>query len=378
MTARMLRAGVAAVAAVACAATGAVAADGAARSKGDVRIFAKVPAPGYPALTLVTPDHTVYVGTFTGASGDTTGPSKVFAYSSAGKLLDTYRVRGQEDGAAHAVQVAERDRRGRLYLLDQAPPRVLVLNPRTGRQHTYATFSDVPSCTSANTSGNCSNTAGDNPPEPDYAAWLPGGSLVVTDYAQQLLWQVPPGGGKARVWMNDLQLDGEQFGPAGILMRPNHRSLFLTISSAGALTGDNASTGKLYRIRVDSAGHALRLRRLWASNPAEAPDGFALSRHHHLYVALSGPSGNAVAELARNRLGHWREIWRTPGTAAEGQAQSVPWDTPTSAQFLGSRLLVTNQAFFTEDSSHWAIFDVKTNERAAPHFVPRRAGQSPR
>src|SRR3954466_11548534 len=87
-------------------------ADDAGRAKGDVRVFARIPSPGYPALSLVTPKGKVYVSTFTGASGDTTGPSKVFAFSSTGKRLRTYRVTGQTPGAAHAVQVAERDRRG--------------------------------------------------------------------------------------------------------------------------------------------------------------------------------------------------------------------------------------------------------------------------
>ena len=56
----------------------------------------------------------------------------------------------------------------------------------------------------------------------------------------------------------------------------------------------------------------------------------------------------------------------------------MAWDTPTSAQFLGRRLLVTNQAYFSGDSSNWAVLDVTVKERAAPHFVPRRAGQPPR
>jgi sugar lactone lactonase YvrE len=378
---RRLQVAVAAAVAIASAVTGVAAADGASRAKGDVQVFAKVPAPGFPALTLVTPHRDVYVGTFTGASGSTTGPSKVFRYSDTGKLLHTYRIKGQEDGAVHAIQVAERDRRGRLYLLDQSPARVLVLNPRTGRQRAYATFADVPSCSTVSAPADCSNTAGDNPPEPDYAAWLPGGSLVVTDYAQQLLWQVPPGGGKAHVWMNDLPLNGEQFGPAGIVMRPSHRSLLMTLSATAPGTGgaDPTSTrGKLFRIGVDSSGHAGALRQLWVSGTGEAPDGFALSRRGHVYVALSGPSGNAVAEVVKDSLGHWQEVWRTPGSAAEGESQPVPWDTPTSAQFLGRRLLVTNQAFFTEDSSHWAVLDVMTHERAAPHFVPRHAGRPPR
>jgi sugar lactone lactonase YvrE len=356
----------------AAAGTAASAAD---RPRGDTRVFARVPAPGYPSLSHVAPDGRVYVGTFTGVTGDTTGPSKVFAYSDRGRLLRTYTVRGQKAGAAHGVQVAAHDRRGRLYLLDQSPARVVVLNPRTGAQHTWATFRDLPQCQAVTRPAACSNTVADNPPEPDYAAWLPDGSMVVTDYAQQLIWRVPPRGGRARVWMNDLRLDGEQFGPAGIVMLPSHRSLLLTVSAGGVLTSgvaDNAATGKLYRIRIDAAGHAQRLTQLWASRPGEAPDGFAVSRAGHVYVALSGPAGNAVAELRADAQGHWSEAWRTPATPVDALTAPVPWDTPTSVQFLGDRLLVTNQAYFTGDSSHWVVFDVAAHEPGLATYVPRR------
>ena len=369
----MTRRTTAVVVALLCLLTGVAAAGDGGRAKGDVRVFAKVPSPGYPALSLVTPRGKVYVSTFTGVNGDTTGPSRVFKYSDTGKLLRTYRIKGQTAGAAHAVQVAERDRRGRLYLLDQNPARVLRLNPRTGRQHTYATFRDVPTCTAASKPDACSNSSSDNPPEPDYAAWLRDGSLVVTDYTQQLIWRVPPGGGKAHVWMNDPALNGEQFGPAGIVMRPNHRSLLMTLSATAPSGGADPATtrGKLFRIRVDAGGHAVRLRQLWSSDPADAPDGFALSRKGHVYVALSG--GNAVAEVAKSSIGNWREVWRTsPDTGTD-----VAWDTPTSAQFLGRRLLVTNQSYFAGDSSNWAVLDVAVHERAAPHFVPRHAGRRP-
>jgi sugar lactone lactonase YvrE len=248
------------------------------------------------------------------------------------------------------------------------------LDPRTGRQRTWATFADVPTCSSAGAPQECSNTLADNPPEPDYAAWLPDGSMVVTDYAQQLLWRVPPGGGRARVWLNDLQLDGEEFGPAGIVLRPNHRSLLLMVSASIGVNDPDpdrtAARGALYRIRIDSSGHPTDLARLWRSGPGEAPDGFALARSGHVYVALSGPAGNAVAELARGPLGHWHEVWRVPGTAVDGATQPVPWDTPTSAQFLGDRLLVTNQAYFTGNTADMVVFDVAVGERAAPSYRP--------
>lgn len=348
---------------------------------GAVRVFAHVPSPGYPALTLVAPGgrrmgRRVYVSTFTGVNGGTPGPSKVFAYSPGGKLRRTYVLRGETPGADnHAVQVAARDRRGRLYLLDQQPPRIVRLDPRTGRQRTWATFRDLPTCSAANRPNNCSNTVSDNPPEPDYATWLPDGSMLVTDYAQQLIWWVGRHGGRARVWVNDARFDGEQFGPAGIVLAPHHGSIYLTVSAGGVTTSGTShdtTTGKLYRVWIDSAGHPKKIRQLWASGRAQAPDGFAMSRAGRIFVALSGPSGNCVAELARGSHGHFHVARRFPATAAAGAASSPPWDTPTSVQFLGRSILVTNQAYFTGDASHMVVFRVAVGQRGQPIYVPRR------
>lgn len=356
----------------------AMAVRGSDNSTGTARVFAHVPPPGYPALTLVTPDQkTVYVSTFTGVNGGTPGPSKVFAYSARGKLRHTYVLRGQTRGASnHAVQVAARDRQGRLYLLDQTPPRIVRLDPRTGRQRTWATFADVPTCAAANRPANCSNSAVDNPPEPDYAAWLPDGSMLVTDYAQQLIWHVGRRGGKAHVWLNDARLDGEMFGPAGILLAPNHRAVYLTVSAGPISTSggsqDNASSGNLYRIRIDSAGHPVKLSEVWSSGAAEAPDGFALSRSGHIFVALSGPSGNAVAELAQQGGGSFHVVRRIPSSTAAGESSSPPWDTPTSVQFLGRSILVTNQGYFTGTTSHMVVFRVLVGQRGERIFVPSR------
>jgi sugar lactone lactonase YvrE len=342
-----------------------------AATPGRVSVFAHIGQPGYPALSLVAP-HRVYVSTFTGAASGSTAPSKVFAYSRRGHLERTYRVRRETPGTDHAVQVAARDRQGRLYLLDQKPARVVRLDPRTGRQSTYATFADVPTCQATGRDSGCSNSVTDNPPEPDYAAWLPDGSMIVTDYAQQLLWRVPPGGGKAKIWLNDARFDGEQFGPAGIVLLPGRRSLLVT-DAAGGLTprgGNDATSGRLYRIRINAADAATRIQQVWVSARGDAPDGFAVSRSGDVVVALAGPSANDVVELAPRRHGNWRQVWRVP--SATGAAQPVPWDTPTSVQFLGHRLLVTNQAYFTGDSSHWAVFSIRTGQRGARIFRPAR------
>jgi sugar lactone lactonase YvrE len=345
------------------------------RARGNIRVFAHIAAPGEPSLTLVTPHHKVYVGTFEDVEGSDTSPSKVFKYAASGKLLKTYVIHGQTPGAAHGVQVAARDRHGRLYILDQMPSRLIVLNPRTGRQRNYATFADVPTCTAAHPK-NCSNTVNDGAPEPDYAAWLPDGSLLVTDYSQQLVWRVPPHGGKAHVWLNDKVLDGEVFGPAGIVLMPHHRSLLMTVASGGITSAsptDNPVKGRLYRVRLTGRHKPGKLHLLWSSAAGEAPDGFAVSRsRRHVYIAMAGPN-SSVVEVAHGATG-WKTAWKVPKTANGAGESPVPWDTATSVQFLGQRILVTNQAYFTGISSHWVIFDVAAAERGMRLFVPRHAG----
>jgi sugar lactone lactonase YvrE len=346
---------------------------------GHVSVFARIAAPGEPSLTLVTPDQKrVFVGTFEDVTGSDSSPSKVFEYDAHGKLRKTFVINGQRPGKAHGVQVAARDRKGRLYVLDQEPARLIVLDPKTGSQRTYATFADVPTCPSAGQTSSCSNSVLDNAPEPDYAAWLPDGSMLVTDYAQQLIWRVPAGGGKARVWMNSARLDGELFGPAGIVLMPSHRSVLVTAATGGITTIDlpnNSARGRLYRIGLTRHYRAGKVVTLWSSDVAQAPDGFAVSAdHRHVFIAMAGPAANCVVEVARKYRG-WRQVWQVPSCLhGTGSDSPVPWDTPTSVQFLHHSILVTNQAYFTGTASHWVIFRVTEPLRGMPIYVPRSAG----
>lgn len=356
---------------IACLAAAAVAipSAAAARSQFDIRVLAHVPAPGYPALTLVAPDRTIYVGTFYGASGGDNGPSKVFAYSPDGTLLRSYTITGQTPGASHGIQVAAIDAHGLLYLLDQAPARVLTLDPSTGVQRTYATFADVPTCTAAPGARDCSDTVQDNPPEPDYGAFAPDGSLYVTDYQQGLLWRVPAGGGAAHVWFTDPQIDGAVFGPAGIILMPDHRTLMFDTSSGGLTTPGNPTTGKLYTIPIDPNGAPGPLTRRWESGPREAPDGFALAQSGNVYVALVGPGANQLVEVSPSG----QELARAPASALANQQMQVPFDEPSSVQFDGQRLIVTNDPYFSGDASHMVLFDVWAGEPGQPIYVPPAA-----
>jgi hypothetical protein len=196
---------------------------------------------------------------------------------------------------------------------------------------------------------------------------------VVTDYAQQLVWRVPRHGGKARVWLNDKVLDGETFGPAGIVLMPSHRSLLMTVATGGIPTAsptDNPAQGRLYRIRFGAHDKVTALQRLWTSDAGQAPDGFAVSRNHrHVYIAMAGPTANCVVEVAHRAHG-WKAVWQVPKSQNGAGSSPVPWDTVTSVQFLGHRILVTNQAYFSDDSSHWVVFDVEASEHGMRLFTP--------
>jgi sugar lactone lactonase YvrE len=358
------RRGLAAVALAAAALLVAVPGAGA-RNRFDTRVFAKVPDPGYPALSLVAPDRTVYVGTFTNAQGEDTGPSKVFAYTPAGKLKRTYVVQGQTPGAVHGVQVAAIDKHGVLYLLDQNPARVVTLNPRTGAQRTYGTFRDVMPCPPGLQPADCSATVMDNTPEPDYAAWGTDRALYVTDYTQGLIWRVPPGGGVAHVWFTDPRLDGSLFGPAGIVLMKDRHTLMVSTSAGGA-TSPDATTGELYKLPILPNGRPGALTQVWESGPKEAPDGFAIAKSGNVYLSLVGPETNQIVVISPTGT----ELARFPGDTSGDNGSSVPFDEPSSVQFDGRRMLVTNDAYISGDSSHFVVFDVWAGEPGQPVFIP--------
>jgi hypothetical protein len=339
-----------------------------ARARFDVQVLAHVGAPGQPGLSLIGPDRFIYVGTFTNASGAANGASNVFAYSPDGRLLRTYPIKGQDPNADNGVQVAAMDAHGLLYLLDQHPARVITLDPRTGAQSNYASFKDVPTCPSPGIGNECSATVMDNAPEPDYAACGPTGELYVTDYQQGLVWRVPPGGGVAHVWFTDPQLDGSLFGPAQITMLPDHRTLMLDTSAGGVMEPDNTS-GKLYTLGINPDGTPGTLHKLWTSGPTEGPDGFALAQSGNVYMALVGPQANQLVEISPTG----QEIARVTHDGSNGP-NDVPFDEPSSVAFDGERMIVTNDAYFSGDSTHFVLFDVFAGEPGAPIFIPHSAG----
>lgn len=334
----------------------------------DVRLFARVPGPGFPANAAVGPDGRVYVGSYTNGPGDET-PSSVFAFGHDGAPIRTFVIQGQDVSHTHGVTAAAFDADGTLYVLDQAPPRVLALDPSTGSQRVYANLRDVAPCATA-TQPECSMTSTDNVPSPDFAAFGPDGTLYVTDFQQGLIWKIDRGGGggaHVHVWFTSPLLDGALFGPAGIQLTAGGRTLVFSVFTAlGAPQASNPATGKLYALSIGNDGTATGLRRLWESRPDDGPDGFAIARSGNIYIALGGVGTNQLAEIRSDGT----ELARIPATALDNAKMPVPFDGPSGVTFDGERLLVTNLSYIAADPDHWVVFDVFAGEPGLPLFWP--------
>ena len=337
------------------------------RPRWDTRVFSRVPNPGYPAFVYAHPNGRVYAGSYTNPKGDSVR-SRVFEWTADGTLQRSWTVPGQDLSQAHGVQVATSDARGRLVLLEKSTSRALMFNPRTGRFTRYATFRDLPVCGPTGDKG-CSPNLLDKPAIPNFAAWGRNGELYVTDYGQAVIWRVPPGGGKARVWLADRRLDGVEFGTTGMLLAPGRRALLVAQQTSAGLGEANPTSGKLYRVPIRD-GRPAGMRLLWESLPGELPDGFGIGRSGRIYVANAGLSAQVVV-LGRGGT-ELERFPEAPGTGENGS--EIPFDTPSSATFLGRRILVANQSYLGTGENH-AVLDVAVHERGRPIFIPRSAGR---
>jgi hypothetical protein len=329
----------------------------------DVRIFARVGNPGQPEPVAIGPGGRVYVGTNQQQRGESRAPSKVFVFDRIGRPAGEYELRGQPLDEDHGIQGLAFDGRGLLYVLDRsATPRVVVLNPRTGAQRDYAPFRDVPSCSAAGRTTDCSATTVDAPPAPNFAAFGRDGNLYVTDIQQALIWRVPPGGGRAEVWFTDPALESP-FGPNGIQMMGDRRTLMFAVTGSGP-AGGTTTAGALYKLPVAPGGGPGELEEFWRSRPFDAPDGFALARSGTVYLALA--AANQLVVISPQGA----EQARVPRSALENDTRDVPFDGPASVAFFGRSVLVSNQSFPRGDRSNWAIFDVFTGELGLPLYKP--------
>jgi sugar lactone lactonase YvrE len=318
----------------------------AAAAKWDTTVFAKVPSPGYPAYVHVHTNGRVYAGTYAAVEPGT--PSRVFEWNRKGTLLRSWEVPGQPSSADHGVQVANQTRSGRLVVLDTATSTVRTLNTKNGAWRTVA---HLPGAV------------------PNYATWGPGGALLVTDYGAGRIWKVGRRG-KAKVWFTSPALEGAAgFGTTGIVFRKPERDLLITQQTASDGGGATPTQGVLYRLPIQRGGRPGTIETLWTSQPTDLPDGFGIGRSGHIYIANAGLT-NQIVELDAEG----NEVDRFPDAPLSGDnGSAVPFDTPCSATFLGTRILVANQSAVQGDASHQAVLAVEVGERGRKPWLPRRA-----
>jgi hypothetical protein len=317
-------------------------------AKWETTVFAKVPAPGYPAYVHAHTNGRVYAGTYAAVEAGT--PSRVFEWSRKGTLLRSWEVPGQPAVAEHGVQVANQTRSGRLVVLDTSTSSVRTLNIKTGRWRTVAVLPGA---------------------VPNYATWGPGGVLFVTDYAAGRIWKVGRSG-RAKVWFTSPALEGAAgFGTTGIVFRKKERDLLITQQTTADGGGVTPTQGFLYRLPVERGGRPGAIETLWTSQPTDLPDGFGIGRRTgHVYIAMAGLT-NQVVEVDPAT---GAEVGRFPDAPLSGDNGSpIPFDTPCSATFLGTRVLVANQSAIQGDASHQAILAVEVGEKGRKPFLPRRA-----
>jgi sugar lactone lactonase YvrE len=359
---RGIRLGAAAMCAFAIATT-AHAAD---RTKGDTKLFAPVPAPGSPAPVVIAPDGTIYTATLNAESGDTAAPSKVFAFTPEGQLKREYEIKGQDLGQQHGITGMAMDAAGYLYLGSLAPAAVLRLDPRTGAQTTYATYRDVPTC-SATVTSDCQKSATDKKPWPDYIVLAPDGSLYETDSLQALIWKVPPGGGKGQVWITDDRLQSligsPGFGPSGMKLAPDNRTLYFTTVQGPAGDGD-PTAGRIWTLPIEPDGKPGELKQFYVAQSADGPGGMGFANSGDLYVAMSG--SNAIAQIGPDG----KEKARFPDPVTN-MTFTPPLDSPIDVAFRGTSLIVANSGFLSNSPSSFALLDVFVGETGHEPLRPK-------
>lgn len=307
------------------------------------RVFSLVPSPGHPAYVHVARNGRVYAGSY--ESGDGLR-SRVFEWTADGTLTRSWTVPGQVLDGSQGVQVANETRHGRLVLLETSRRALLTLDVRTGKFRRIATF-----------------PAG---AVPNYATWGPR-HLFVTDYANGVIYRVFRTG-KVERWFESPALEGVAgFGTTGIRYRTKHRDLLITQQTVSDGSG-LPTNGALYSLPLRS-GKPGDIKTLWTSQPTDLPDGFGIGRSGRIYVAQAGLT-NRLVQLSPKGV----ELASFPTAPLSGDnGSAIPFDTPCSATFLGTRVLVANQSAIQGDASHMAILSVAVGERGVRPFIPRSA-----
>jgi hypothetical protein len=123
-------------------------------------------------------------------------------------------------------------------------------------------------------------------------------------------------------------------------------------------------------VPIGADGKPGELRSLWQSGFGGLPDGFAIARSGQVYIAEVGLSAHLVQVAPDGK--EVERFPRAPGTGENGSP--VPFDSPSSTAFLGTRLIVANQSAVAGNAEHQVLLDVEAAEPGLPEVIPANAG----
>ena len=195
----------------------------------------------------------------------------------------------------------------------------------------------------------------------------------MTDYIHGVLWRVPPGRRRGR---------GLVGGPAPQRARVRDDRDRHVRRPPQPL--HHPAELRRRRRRQPDDRQALRARDRRRRGARRVQDGLgepAARRARRLRDRRRRPLLHHAAAQQPDRRGRSgrpraRALPESPGGGENGSA--VPFDNPSSAMFLGRRLMIANQAFLSGDPAHQAILDVWIGVRGQREYIPRRAGRKPR
>src|SRR5258708_36919446 len=86
-------------------------------------------------------------------------------------------------------------------------------------------------------------------------------------------------------------------------------------------------------------------------------------------MGVVGPGANEIVEISPTG----QQLGVGPSDPLANQMLPVPYDEPSSVQFSGNRLIVTNLSYLEGNNAHQTLFDVWAAEPGMPIYQPPAA-----